>query len=136
MNIYSEKLNNDVTYGLEKEQEVKSLLENKFDTKLEKLSVFDPMDFKDNKGNFFEIKSRRCNHDKYPTTMIGINKINEAKDHPDNNYFFVFVFLDGVYYYQYDGMYMVQAGGRNDRCKNEYKPYAFIPVSMLKSVDT
>ena len=68
----------DLKFGLNKEMQLlpilKEYLKDETIYKLENSNVFD---FKgDNK--FIELKSRNNNYDKYPTTMIGINKILRA----------------------------------------------------------
>ena len=56
-----------------------------------------------NKSNtiYLELKSRRLNHNDYPTTIIGVNKINYCKD-PTKTYYFAFSFLDGLYFIKFD----------------------------------
>ena len=45
----------------------------------------------------YEIKSRRITHDRYPTTLIGVNKTNVS-----GRLVFVFNFTDGLYYIVYE----------------------------------
>lgn len=133
MNLNLELLEKDVNYGLLKEDEIKQNLIDFFKLdELIKLSKFHTMDFKsDNK--YFEIKSRRFNHNKYETTMIGKNKIDYAQKYNDNTYYFIFVFEDGIYYYKYNINDKLECyiGGRKDRGKSEYKPYYYIPINYL-----
>ena len=68
----------DLKYGLQNELKfmpvIKSFLNDDTIYKLDKNNEFD---FKgDNK--YIELKSRRNNHKKYPTTMVGLNKFNKA----------------------------------------------------------
>jgi hypothetical protein len=90
------------------------------------------MDFKYN-NKYFEIKSRRFNHNKYKTTMIGKNKIDFANKYPDNTFYFVFVFEDGIYYYKYniEDKLTSAIGGRWDRGIDELKKYIYIPINYL-----
>lgn len=134
--MYIQRVEKDVNYGLAKECEVKSILQSYFNVKLTKLSLFHPLDFMDETlTTFFEIKSRRLNHDKYNTMMIGKNKIEyiEKNYKTNNSYYFIFVCVDGIFYYKYDkeDKLKVSIGGRNDRGKNEYKHYYYIPVNKL-----
>jgi hypothetical protein len=87
-----------------------------------------------------ELKSRNFDCYKYPDTMIGLNKIEFAKANPDKEYYFCFLFTDGLYYWKYneDDKLNYRSGGRFDRGYNEIKQYAYIPISLLKniSIDT
>ncbi len=133
MNLNLEHLEKDVNYGLLKEQEIKATLENYFNCEeLTKLSKFHQMDFTSN-NKYFEIKSRRFNHNKYKTTMIGKNKIDYANKYPDKTFYFIFVFDDGIYYYKYniEDKLETSIGGRCDRGINEYKLYYYIPINYL-----
>ena len=51
---------------------------------------FSTFDFKNNNGTIAELKSRRCSHSDYPTTMIGYNKIERAENSSE---IFKFYFL-------------------------------------------
>jgi hypothetical protein len=89
-------------------------------------------DFKgDNK--FIELKKRTFNSDKYPDTMIGLNKIEYCKGKEAECYF-VFSFTDGDYIYRYNDTDQLnyRSGGRRDRGYNEYKSYCYIPINLLK----
>lgn len=85
-----------------------------------------------------ELKSRRNYKYTYPTTMIGINKINEASVDEKTNYYFCFSFTDKLCYIKYDkerfNKYPRNIGGRTDRGKIEMKEYVFIPVRDLIDV--
>ena len=125
----------DLKFGLNKEMQLlpilKEYLKDETIYKLENSNVFD---FKgDNK--FIELKSRNNNYDKYPTTMIGINKVLRASSLNENVYFF-FWFVDGLYYWLYDKDYEfeIKRGGRFDRGRPELNDYAYIPIDMLIKV--
>jgi len=125
----------DLKFGLNKEMQLlpilKEYLKDETIYKLENSNVFD---FKgDNK--FIELKSRNNNYDKYPTTMIGINKILRASSLNENVYFF-FWFVDGLYFWLYDKDYEfeIKRGGRFDRGRPELNDYAYIPIDMLIKV--
>lgn len=135
MNLNLELLEKDIQFGLLKEEEIKLILKDHFEMEndLIKLSTFHPMDFISG-NNYFEIKSRRFNHNKYKSTMVGKNKIEYAKKVcKDKTCFFIFVFEDGIYYYIYDinDNFLSTIGGRNDRGKDEYKLYYYIPLNEL-----
>jgi hypothetical protein len=125
----------DLKFGLNKEMQLlpilKEYLKDETIYKLENSNVFD---FKgDNK--FIELKSRNNNYDKYPTTMIGINKVLRASSLNENVYFF-FWFVDGLYYWLYDKDYEfeIKRSGRFDRGRPELNDYAYIPIDMLIKV--
>ena len=84
---------------------------------------------------FVELKTRTFAHDKYPTTMVGANKIKVAESNPDKTYYFAFSFTDGLYWIQYDktlfDTFEVKQGGRWDRGRPELNQYCYIPVELL-----
>jgi len=92
-------------------------LEDKFIKEEWKWSRFDYY----NNSTKIELKSRSCSKDKYPTTIVGYNKIKWAEKEPDFKYIFYFLFSDGLYYWELCDNYKVGKGGiqRN-------KDYAFI----------
>ena len=98
---------------------------------LKKLDKFHHMDYESDVA-YFEVKSRRFNHNRYPTTMIGNDKLCCANTvHKD--VYFVFMFMDGTYYYKYNREDSLETsmGGRRDRGKDEIRPYVFIPIKQL-----
>ena len=84
-------------------------------------------------NKFIEIKKRNFNSDKYPDTMIGLNKIEYCKGKEAECYF-VFSFTDGDYIYRYNDTDKLnyRSGGRRDRGYNEYKDYCYIPINLLE----
>lgn len=101
--------------------------------KLNKTGSFHQLDFYSDDKIYFEIKSRRCNHNKYSSTMIGYNKIEWIHKNNIKDVYFVFVFEDGDYFYKYnkEDKFETGLGGRWDRGKNEIKNYYYIPISKL-----
>jgi hypothetical protein len=125
----------DYSFGIKCENQVIQVLKETYPDIL-KTAQNHPFDFIT--GNtFFELKSRRNNHNTYPDTMIGYNKIQYAKMNPDKNYVFLFKFLDGLYKHDFDPQktYSVRQGGRIDRGAPEIKDYVFIPVKELSLVN-
>ena len=125
----------DYMFGLKKEIELLPTIRKFFnDETIIKLDDYNIFDFKgDNK--YIELKSRNCNYNKYPTTMIGYNKIKKALELNEDIYF-IFNFTDGIYYFKFDKNIQleIKQGGRFDRGKKELSDYAFIPIEILKEI--
>ena len=129
---YSVKFSEDSKYGTEKEEELLPKLEEKFG-KLNKLSKYSVFDFENDKV-IIELKSRKCSISKYPTTIVGKNKIDKGIVQTKEVYFF-FNFDEGLYYWKLDenliGNVRFGEGGRRDRGKVEVKEYCYIPCELL-----
>jgi hypothetical protein len=125
------KFNDDKILGSLVEDYIIDCIEEHFDTKIIKTDQYDLMDYYDDKA-YYEIKARRNNYKTYPTTMIGYNKILFAQQ-SNKDVYFIFSFNDGDYYYKYNinDKFIINIGGRNDRGKQEYKKYYFIPIEKL-----
>jgi len=126
----------DLNYGSKFENELFEILKEKYnDVKFCK-SNFEFDYIADN--CYIELKSRRNTKNKYPTTMIGLNKIKLAKKlfNEGHKIYFYFHFTDGFYFYKYspDDNFDVCNGGRCDRGKYEYKKYVYIPVCYLQNI--
>lgn len=131
-----EKYQEDMKFGIEKEINQLDLIKSAIDINLKrsikKNAIFDY--YSDN--TLVELKSRRNNHNTYPTTMVGYNKIEHANKFPEKEAYFCFCFLDGLYCYKYnkDDKLEVRLGGRRDRGKDEIKEYCYIPISLLRKI--
>ena len=88
MNLIKQK---DLIKGNFEEIRIKCIINEYFNCDVLKTEDNHPMDFIDS-NLYFEIKSRNNNYNKYPTTMIGKNKINFANNNPDMIYYFIFSF--------------------------------------------
>lgn len=121
----------DLTFGRRCECEIMKILQEQHETVLQ-TEENHPFDFIAG-DTYYELKSRRCNHNTYPDTMIGYNKIQYARQYPDKNYVFLFKFNDGLYKHHFaqEKNYTLRQGGRYDRGRAEIKQYAYIPVSEL-----
>jgi len=129
----------DVIAGHKNELILKEVIEIFFNVQLFQTDAYHPFDFRDGNKIFYEVKTRNVKHNKYPTTMVGQNKI-EAANLSDRDVYFIFGFTDGNYYFKYNrnvnsGL-SVSIGGRNDRGREEYKPYCWIPINMLTRMIT
>ena len=125
----------DLKYGIQKENEILPIIKGFFnDPTIYKLDKNNEFDFKgDNK--YIELKSRRNNYAKYPSTMIGLNKFDKASKLIEKVYF-MFSFNDGLYYYKYEkaDKFEIKQAGRWDRGCQEIKPYVFIPIENLLKI--
>ena len=136
-NTKTGKKSTDVIAGHKNELILKDIIESFFNVQLFQTDAYHPFDFRDGSKIFYEVKTRNVKHDKYPTTMVGQNKI-EAANLSDRDVYFIFGFTDGNYYFKYnrnvDNGLTVSIGGRNDRGREEYKPYCWIPIIKLVSM--
>lgn len=132
------KKNIDLKYGFDFEEKNFEILRDNFDPTLRRTKKGNVFDYEGD-NCVIELKSRRNTKDKYPTTMVGYNKLIKARN-LKKPAVFCFQFTDGLYYYIYDfndydkGIIDIKIGGRCDRGINEFKEYAFIDVSVLKSL--
>ena len=122
----------DIEFGEKGERDIKNILEPYFG-KLERTKRFAIFDYSNDKF-LIELKSRRCNYNKYEDTMCPLNKIKKALEIKDRDCYAIFNFLDGVYYLDLksDYKFIEKNWARWDR--NEYKPHihAYIPITYLR----
>jgi len=89
------------------------------------------------KSCFVEIKSRRCDHDKYEDTLIPSVKIKKALilvEH-GQKVFLVVNFTDGFYYVDLERANMrFDWNARTDRGMIERGHYAFLPLEQFKKI--
>lgn len=93
-----------------------------------------------------ELKSRNNNYDTYPTTMVGLNKIQFVERELQSlsesvltppEFKFMFLFKDGLYEWTYaPDEYSINSGYRKDRGLREEKQYAYIDIKKLKLITT
>ena len=129
---------NDLSFGLKKEISEIERIRNRFSNTLKPTNNFFVFDYVSNEC-YVELKSRRNKLNTYPDTMIGKNKIDFAAS-VDRPVYFVFSFIDGLYYWKYNkediqnGNVRFSVGGRCDRGKAEYKDYAYIKTDILEMI--
>jgi len=129
---YYQKFNKDYEKGISNEDRVIEFLNKDNVNKFCKCSKNYEFDFM-NSEYTIELKSRRNNFNKYPSTMCGYNKLKIAEEDTENKYKFLFLFTDGLYEWEYNkDEYTIKKGGRKDRGKFEYKDYAYIGIDKLK----
>lgn len=127
----------DLVFGKLKEIEIKEILEGYFNTTLQTTSKYNLIDFQ-NDDMYIELKSRRNTYSQYNTTIIGSNKIEYAKSLNKKKCYFVFCFIDGLYYIEYSNIF-----DSFDLCeeyilrdnKKEMKINYHIPICLLKKID-
>ena len=125
----------DYKFGITQENILLPLLKETFENSLEKTkNKYCRYDF-EGETILIELKSRRCQSNTYPTTMIGNNKLQMAKKQSKDVYF-CFGFTDGLFYHKFenDNEYHIEKGGRYDRGKAEVNDYVYIPISQLTKV--
>lgn len=119
----------DLAFGKKNEIKCKKQIETITGGLISTTDPFDTFDYY-NDDWLVELKTRRNNYSRYPTTMIGLNKtFSETKKQK----LFCFRFLDGLYYHIYEPntKYNISKGGRCDRGCAEIKDYLFIPINKL-----
>lgn len=79
-----------------------------------------------------ELKNRRCRSNSFADTMMNANKCEGALK-TDKKVYFVFKFLDGVFYWEFDKDVKLRSdiNGRTDRGKDEQKLFYYIPNNLL-----
>ena len=130
--------NIDLKFGLNSEKIILEIIKKKFNNNIIQTNKYDIFDFYDDENKiYFELKTRKCSKNQYLDSMIGLNKINYAsKNHSDYTFYFIFAFDDDILYWKYDENIQLnyRSGGRNDRNKNEYKDYAYIPINLMSKL--
>lgn len=93
----------DLQFGNESEQRNLEAFSTLVGASLQKTAHhYHPFDFTNDANTIFvELKSRRVESKKYPTALIGKNKIEFCSD-LSKAYYFCFAYTDGLYYIQYD----------------------------------
>jgi hypothetical protein len=130
-----EVLNADLAFGLAKEDPVINKLATHFGENIVKAEdKYSPFDAYSEKTKY-EIKSRRNNYNTFPTTIIAVDKTRTK-----GRLVFVFHFLDGLYYIEYEptlfstfNIENVSAIRRNG-VRTE-KPHYFIPIENLTKIN-
>jgi len=137
--LFQKKYAEDRKFGTSEEDKQLDKLKTAFGDDLEKIqSRWSRMDYKSS-NCYVEMKSRRCNHNTYETTMVGEGKLKYAEKREVPTYF-AFNFQDGIYYWKYNkedienGKVTFSEGGRYDRGRIEKDMYAYIEKDLLKPI--
>jgi hypothetical protein len=126
--ITNQQYQSDLQFGLTAELDVKNNLENEFGS-LTQLDKYNPFDF-ENDEYLIELKSRRINHNQYPTTMVNLSKLKRTENTTKQRVI-VFNYMDGLYKWTVDDNYTTGIGGRCDRGLDEYSQMAYIDINNL-----
>lgn len=129
-------MNVDEKFGKEKEIEFLDVLRRKYGEGIVHIQDrFSPFDYI-SETHLFELKARRNTKHKYPSVMVGYNKLLSAQMQENKIVVFCFDFVDAKCYYEYNpddkDKIQIRVGGRSDRGKEEFKLYAYIPVELLQ----
>jgi len=124
-------------YGLAQEEQLKPFFELYFRKELHETDQYDPFDFI-GENIKIELKSRRNTYSKYPTTIVGMFKINKICNF-EIDHFFVFNFTDGLYYWKYNieefnNMKQITIK-RRDRPGSQGHLYLSIPIGSLTKME-
>ena len=124
--------NQEYQYGLAKELLLKPVLEKFVGKELQGTKKYDTFDFV-GEDITIELKSRKNCYNKYPTTIVGMNKINKIQE--GEKVIFFFNFTDGLYYWEYkENDFKVIMIKRRDRNKKA-KPHLSIPINCLTKLE-
>jgi hypothetical protein len=92
----------DIEYGRMSELAVLPLINKHFnDDAVASSEIYSTQDFF-SQNAVYELKSRKIVHNLYPTALIGANKAVLKKDDREKSLYFVFSYLDGLFYIKYD----------------------------------
>ena len=133
----SNLIKNEIALGKSKENELFEEIKDFFkDDKLEKTKDrYNHFDFISDK-NVIELKSRRNTKNKYPTTIIGLDKVEKGIEYiqEGKDVYFIFNFTDEICYFKLnkDYDYKVIQITRYDR--NQNKLHIEIPIEDLLSL--
>ena len=138
MDTTKKTMGDDLEYGLRGEDRLHATLNRLFGP-LESLSDDDKysvFDFK-NENFYVEVKRRRNTKLKYPTTMVGENKVVKGFELQGAGFrvFFVFDFVDVTCVWELNREeYEVRHGGRTDRGGPEIKSYCYVHTNYLMDI--
>jgi hypothetical protein len=90
----------DYEFGTKEEEEKKGLLEKVFGVTLIRRGGSSVLDYDDGNTFYLELKSRRITHNKYPTAILGANKVKYAEG--KDKVWFCWNYTDGIYGLKYD----------------------------------
>ena len=133
----------DLEFGTKSELTNHEILEHFLNTTLNRKGGYATFDFEDpTKTVFVELKTRRIKHDAYPTTMIGLNKIQFCELERDVDYWFAYCYTDGIWVIKYDrelfsNFEVSHDFKRSERpdARNNADSVVYIPIQYLTNVN-
>jgi hypothetical protein len=124
---------NSFKYGIEQQKIVLPIIQNYFNRDIiEHTEQYSKYDFSDEQYNY-ELKSRTNNLNKYPTTMITLNKIDKSKP-----LILLFKFTDKLTYIEYDEtLFNSFEVKKFSRAQKEWdkKNHIYIPIEYLTIIE-
>jgi len=132
----------DYSFGTQSEEKVVVKLNQFLNTTLERKGGFCVFDFENpTKTIHVELKTRRIQHDRYPTAIIGANKVDNCSD-SNKKYIFVFAYTDGLYMIEYNKE-VFDRMERQDNYTRGYRPdhtnnaqkIVLVPVNLLTKIN-
>jgi hypothetical protein len=133
----------DYDFGIASEKTNHTILEKVFKTPFirrggKAIFDYDNLDVSTKPTTIYaELKTRRINHNWYPTALIGANKVWAASQNPAAEHWFVYNYMDGIYGIKYDKTVFsgfehgdFQRGERSDKNDKPQDCY-FIPYKSL-----
>jgi hypothetical protein len=132
----------DLAFGTNNETAVLETLQTFFGSTLQRQGGYEVMDYT-NPGRtiYVELKTRRIPHDRYPTAIIGLNKIQWCQKDPSKEYHFVFCYTDGLFTLKYDEALFKNFQreihyfrGEREDCPNAAQSIVYIPSNLLRKV--
>tara|TARA_R100000541_G_scaffold11969_5_gene20249 strand:+ start:8515 stop:8952 length:438 start_codon:yes stop_codon:yes gene_type:complete len=138
---YKTIYNRDYDFGIAKEKQIQPELQEFFKVNLEKTKGrYNLFDFI-GENVYMELKSRKNKKEQYPTTIIGMNKINKANEliKEGNKVFFIFNFTNSLDFWEYKDCnsivdYNKRIISRNDRPNHKGSEYLEIPIEDLLNI--
>lgn len=131
----------DLKYGLKSETDVLQQIKKRVKCEVKKTGKYDIFDYGCEESKVFaELKTRRVNCMTYNTTIVGMDKVLQAKKlkKTGNKVYFFFKFNDGLYVKKYNKEMLGWGEDfvRNKRTdfNDKKKQYCHIPVHTLKFV--
>ena len=131
----------DLNFGFKSEEEIHNILEEVFGNLLRsnknpEMGGYYEFD-KYNEDIFIEVKTRRINHNQYPTLFFGENKLIKGdellKKCPHLRIFYLWRCNDGIYGWEHrSSEYDVCKRGRCDRGKDEFDDCVDIKQKYIK----
>jgi len=132
----------DLQFGNDSEKKHLSVFSAFVNKILLKTDTYHPMDYTDESNSvYLELKTRRINHNQYPTALIGKNKIDFCSD-ATKSYYFCFCYNDGLYAIKYDPVLFGTFRVENDYyrsarygCENRAQTLVHIPSERLTKIE-